>query len=124
MTAVMEFEPAMMPTIVRRVGSGGLETLERIIDDGEFVGERALCVFWSVEHAERDMYANGRHPEDGWKAIERDHEELAQVFEVLSYFDRGAPRFAYVEPAPGTPELCALLEAADLIEMLRECAEE
>ena len=48
MTEVAELErgPVMWPTIVRRVVPGALETMERRAD-----GERALCVFWSGEHA-------------------------------------------------------------------------
>lgn len=120
MTEVMERDPAMMPTIVRRVSpEGSIETLERVIDlpHGQ---EKALCVFWSIEHARRDMYAKGCHPEDGWRPIERDDQELELVFEMLAEF--GGATLAYVEPAPGAPELCALLRPEELIALLRECA--
>ena len=105
-----------MPTIVRRVGVQGIEIMERAVDlpDGRAM---AVCVFWSIEHARRDMYANGCYPEDGWKAIERDEEELEGLFDVLAEL-RGAT-LAYIEPAPGSPELSAVLRPADLIEMLR-----
>jgi hypothetical protein len=123
-TEVMECEPpAMMPTIVRRVGKRGIQVLERTVEgtpDGEM---KALCVFWSLEHARRDMYANGGYPEDGWKVIERDAEELVGVFEVLKELE-GMERLAYLEPAPGAPELSALLRPEDLIEMLEGCAGE
>lgn len=120
MTEVMERGPLMIPTIVRRVGEGGIQVLERLVEGTPDGDGRALCVFWSVEHARRDMYANGCYPEDGRKAIERDHEELVLVFDVLSQFDGGGPRLAYIEPAPGAPELCAVLRPEQLIAMLKE----
>jgi hypothetical protein len=54
---VAELQPApvMRPTIVRRVVPGGVEVLERQMEDAE----RALCVFWSVEDAERAMLEAG-----------------------------------------------------------------
>ncbi len=121
MVEVMEREPFMTPTIVRRVGEGGIQVLERLVEgtpDGDVV--KALCVFWSVEHARRDMYANGCYPEDGWGAIGRDHEELALVFDVLSRLDGGVERLAFLEPCPGAPELSAVLWPAELIAMLKE----
>ena len=116
MTEVMERDPVMRPTIVRRIHEGGIEIMERTVDfpDGQ---ERAVCVFWSIEHARRDMYANACYAEDGWVAIERDDEELESPFEALVEM-RGAA-LAYVEPAPGAPELAALLRPANLIAMLR-----
>ncbi len=122
MTAVMEREPpAMMPTIVRRVGRQGIQLLERTIEGTPDGDVKALCVFWSLEHARRDMYANGCYPEDGWRAIERDHQELALVFELLNQLEGEPPRFAYVEPAPGAPDVWALLRPEELIAMLEEC---
>ncbi len=124
MTAVMEREPpAMMPTIVRRVGRQGIQLLERTIEGTPDGDVKALCVFWSLEHARRDMYANGCYPEDGWRAIERDHQELALVFELLKELE-GRERLAYVEPAPGAPEVSALLRPEELIAMLEECRRE
>ena len=116
MTEVMERDPVMRPTIVRRVCAGGLEIMDRGVNfpDGR---ERALCVFWSIEHARREMYAHGCYPEDGWRAIERDDEELEDLFELLPQI--GGPTLAYIEPAPGAPELAALLQPKDLLEMLR-----
>lgn len=123
MTEVMERDPVMRPTIVRRVGPEALEVMERTVHgpDGQ---QKALCIFWSVEHARRDMYANGCYPEDGWKAIERDDEELALVFEVLNQFDAEGPHLVFIEPAPGAPELSAVLRPEEFIEMLQECATE
>ncbi len=119
MTEVMERDPAMMPTIVRCIHEGGIQIMDRAVDF-PYGRERALCVFWSVEHARRDMYAKGCYPEDGWVALERDDEELEDLFEVLPQI--GGPTLAYVEPAPGAPELCALPRPAELIDMLRRVA--
>ncbi|MDP8951050.1 MAG: hypothetical protein M3N18_02235 [Actinomycetota bacterium] len=125
MTAVMEREPpAMMPTIVRRVGREGIQLLERTIEGTPDGDVKALCVFWSLEHARRDMYANGCYPEDGWKAIERDAEELALVFDVLSQLEGETPVFVYIEPAPGMPDVWALLRPEEFFEMLEECRRE
>jgi hypothetical protein len=112
MTEVLERDPAIMPTIVRRVREGAIETLNRRVD-----GQEALCVFWSIEHAERDMEAGGFWPEDGWKAIERDHEELAQAFGLLETINAG-PLLAFLEPCPGAEELQGVFEPADLVDML------
>ena len=121
MTAeVMERDPLMTPTIVRRVHGGRIQTMERLVASPDGKQERALSVFWSIEHARREMYANGRYPEDGWKAITRDEEELEAVFGLLA--EMGGPTLAYVEPAPGAPELCALLRPAELVAMLNESA--
>lgn len=117
MTEVMERGPAMTPTIVRRVVPGAIEVMDRKTADGKL----ALCVFWSVEHARRDMYALGCYPEDGWKAVERNDEQLALLFDLFAMM--GERRMVYVEPAPGAPELSALMEPADFIEMLRESPE-
>lgn len=119
--AVMEREPAMTPTIVRRVSpQGRLQVLEWVpgLPDGQ--QERALCVFWSIEHARRDMYANSYYPEDVWKAIERDDEDLELAFEFLA--EVGGPTLSYVEPTPGAPELCPLLRPEELIAVLQEAA--
>ncbi len=118
MTEVMEREPLMMPTVVRRVHEGGLQVLQRTVEstpEGDV--QQALCVYWSVEHARREMYAKGCHPEDGWKAIERDDEELELMFEVLA--EIGGPTLAYIEPAPGAPELSAVVDPAEFIDALR-----
>jgi len=114
MTEVLELEPAIRPTIVRRVGEKGLETLNRRVG---LAGQEALCVFWSIEHAERDMEAGGFRPEDGWKAIERDHKELALVFSLLETMVVG-PLLAYLEPCPEDEELQGVFESAELVEML------
>ncbi len=111
MTEVMERDPAMMPTIVRRVNEGAIETMNRRVD-----GQEALCVFWSIEHATRDMEAGGFWPEDGWKAIERDHEELAQAFDLLETMV--GPLLAFLEPCPGAEELQGVFEPAELVDML------
>ncbi len=125
MTTVMEREPlAMMPTIVRRVGPDGVQLMERVVENCPEGPAKALCVFWSVEHARRTMYANGCYPEDGWGAIERDARELALVFDVLNQLEGELPRFVYVEPAPGAPELRALMRPEDFIAMLEECGRE
>lgn len=123
MTAVAERDPAMMPTIVRRVGPEAIEVMERIVDgpDGH---QRALCVFWSVEHARRDMYANRCYPEDGWRAIERNREELALVFDLLSRFDVEGPHLVFIEPATGAPELSAVLDPREFLAMLETNAGE
>ncbi len=118
MTEVMEVDPPIMPTIVRRVHEGAIETLSRRIE-----GQEALCVFWSIEHAERDMEAGDFRPEDGWKAIARDHEELARVFEVLQVMAAG-PQLAYLEPCPEDESLQALLEPAELVDLLERSLED
>ncbi len=117
MAMVMEQEPALMPTIVRRVHEGGLETINRRVD-----GQEAVCVFWSIEHAERDMEAGGFRPEDGWKAIERDHEELAQVFDLLQMM--GGPLLAVLEPCLGDEDLGGVFEPAELVDMLERSLED
>ena len=119
MTEAMERGPVMMPTVVSRFHEGGIEILERVVDRPHG-REKAVCVFWSIEHVRRDMYANGCYPEDGWRAIEHDDEELEVLFELLPRV--GDATLAYVKPAPGTPELRALLRPEDLIAMLRERA--
>ncbi|MDP8899627.1 MAG: hypothetical protein M3N33_00445 [Actinomycetota bacterium] len=121
MTEVTEREPpAMMPTIVRRVHPNGVQLLERAVEGNPDGPAKALCVFWSLEHARREMYANGCYPEDGWKAIERDAEELVLVFDVLERLEGETPRFVYVEPAPGAPECSLLMRPEAFIEALRE----
>ncbi len=121
MTEVMEREPAMMPTIVRRVHEGGLETMSRWTEGpGE---QEALCVFWSIEHAERDMEAGGFRPEDGWKAIERDHEELAEAFRLLQMIVVG-PLLAYLEPCPEDEDLQGVFGPAELVDMLERSLED
>jgi len=117
MTEVMEREPAMMPTIVRRAVPGAIETMNRRVD-----GQEAVCVFWSIEHAERDMEAGGFRPEDGWKAIERDHEELAQVFDLLQMMV--GPLLAVLEPCPEDAELWGIFEPAELVDMLERSLED
>lgn len=94
MTEVMERDPLMTPTIVGRFVPGVLEVMERAVDGAG--GRMALCVFWSVEYARRDMYANGYYPEDSWRAIERDEEELLLVFDLLNELGGGRPRLAYI----------------------------
>jgi len=118
MTEVMELESAMMPTIVRRVHGDAIETMNRRAGDQEL-----LCVFWSIEHAERDMEAGGFRPEDGWKAIERDDEELARAFDVLQeVVDK--PLLAYLEPCPEDESLCGVFEPAVLVDMLKRSLED
>ncbi len=117
MTEVMEREPAMMPTIVRRVNEGAIETMNRRVE-----GQETLCVFWGKEHAERDMEAGGFRPEDGWRAIERDHEELARVFEVLQAMAVG-PLLAFLEPCPEDESLGGVFEPAVLVDILEESLE-
>jgi hypothetical protein len=109
--------PVFYPTIVRRVHQGGLETMSRT-----FEGQEALCVFWSIEHAERDMDAGGFSPAEGWKAIERDHEELAQVFDLLRKI--GRPSLVYLEPAPDAPELYGVFEPETFVGMLEASQDE
>lgn len=111
MTEVMERDPAMMPTIVRRVVPGSIETMERRVD-----GERALCVFWSVEHAEQGMREAGYTPEEGWKAIERDHEELARACDLLRM--AGGPPLVFLEPGPEDEEMFGVFQPANFIAML------
>lgn len=117
MTEVVELEPVMRPTIVRRVHRGGLETMNRRVEEQD-----ALCVFWSIEHAERDMEAGGFRPEEGWRAIERDHEELARVFEVLQAMAVG-PVLAFLEPCPEDDSLGGVFEPAVLVDILEESLE-
>jgi hypothetical protein len=112
--AELEREPVMRPTIVRRVVPGALQKMERRVD-----GERALCVFWSLEHAERAMYEAGYTPDEGWKAIERDHEELALVFSLLAM--TSGPKLAFVEPAPNDPDVGGVVvEPEDFIGLLED----
>jgi hypothetical protein len=111
--AELEREPVMRPTIVRRTVPGALETMERLAD-----GERALCVFWSIGHAERGMLEAGYTADEGWKAIERDHEELRLVFDVLAM--TSGPKLVCLEPPPGHPDLCGFFEPEDFIGMLKE----
>ncbi len=116
MTAVMEREPALRPTIVRRVADSGLETMNRTVD-----GQRALCVFWSIEHAEREMEANGFPATDGWRAIERDHQELAQVFDLLQLI--AGPMLAVLEPCPEDEDMGGIFEPAELVDILERSLE-
>jgi hypothetical protein len=112
MTETMQ-DPVMRPTIVRRVVPGALQTMERRAE-----GERALCVFWSVEDAQRAMREAGFGPEEGWKAIERDHEQLRLVMDALA--TTSGPRLIYLEPTPGARDLCGIFEADTFIGMLEE----
>ncbi len=113
MTEVRERDPVMMPTIVRRAVPGAVEMMERRADD-----ERALCVFWGVEDAEWAMLEAGYTPDEGWKAIERDHEELQLVMDLLAA--TSGPRLIYLEPPPGGPNLCGVFEPDVFIGMLED----
>jgi hypothetical protein len=103
----------MRPTRVRRVVLGAVQTMERLAD-----GERALCVFWSVEDAQRAMLEGGCPAEEGWKAIERDHEELRFVMDVLAA--TAGPELIYLEPTPDAPDLSGIFEVDVFIGMLEE----
>jgi hypothetical protein len=111
--AELQPNPVMWPTIVRRVVPGAVETMERQAE-----GERALCVFWSVEDAQRAMLEGGYTPEEGWKAIERDHEELRFVMDVLAA--TAGPELIYLEPTPDAPDLSGIFEVDVFIGMLEE----
>ncbi len=124
MTTVMEREPLMTPTIVRRVAPDGVLLMERVVENCPEGPAKAVCVFWSAEHARRVMYANGCYPEDGWRAIELAARDLALVFDWLNRLEGELPRFVYVEPAPGAPELRALMRPEEFIAMLEECDRE
>ena len=115
MTEVAELErgPVMWPTIVRQVVPGGLQTMERRAD-----GERALCVFWSREHAERAMLEAGNSPDEGWRAITRDHEELSLVMDLLAM--TSGLRLIYLEPPPNYPDLCGVFEPEVFIGKLKD----
>jgi len=115
--AQTEREPVMWPTIVRRVVPGAIQTMERRVDD-----QRALCVFWSVEHAEQGMREAGYSVEEGWKAIERDHEELARVFDLLAMIS--GPQLMVLEPSPDDPDLGGVFEPAEFIAMLERSLED
>ena len=115
MTEVAELErgPVMWPTIVRRAVPGALETMERLAD-----GERALCVFWSIEDAERSMLEAGYTPDEGWRAITRDHEELSLAMDLLAM--TSGLRLIYLEPPPDYPDLGGVFEPEVFIGMLKE----
>lgn len=103
----------MYPTIVRRVVPGAIQTMERLA-----AGERALCVFWDLEHAERAMLEAGYTPNGGWRAVTRDDEELSLVMDLLAL--SSGPRLIYLEPPPGHPDLWGVFEPEEFIRMLRE----
>ena len=111
--AGLQREPRLWPTIVRRVVPGALQTMERLAD-----GERALCVFWSLEHADRAMLEAGYTPDEGWRAITRDHEELSLVMDLLA--QTAGPELIYLEPPPGYPDLGGVFEPDVFIGMLEE----
>jgi hypothetical protein len=111
--AELQPNPVMRPTIVRRVAQGAIETMERQAE-----GERALCVFWSIEDAERAMREAEYAPEEGWKAIERDHEQLRLVMDALA--TTSGPRLIYLESAPDAPDLSGIFEPDAFIGMLEE----
>jgi hypothetical protein len=109
-----ERDPEFRPTIARRAHAGGLDVIDRTIGD---LG-KALCVFWSAEHARRDLYRLGGRPEEGWGFVEMDSEKLAILMAFLG--ELNGARFVYVEPAPGAPHLRGLFEADEFVEALRE----
>lgn len=115
MTEVAELEraPVMRPTIVRRVVPGALQTMERLAD-----GERALCVFWSIGHAEEVMLEAGYTADEGWKAINRDHDQLALVFDLLAV--SSGPELVFLEPPPGHPDLGGVFEPEVFVGMLKD----
>jgi hypothetical protein len=114
MTTTMEREPEFRPTIARRAHAGGLDFIDRTIGDQG----KALCVFWSAEHARRDCYHLGGRPEDGWGFVEIDADGMAQILPLLR--ELGEARWVYVEPAPGAPELQGLFEVDTFVSIMRE----
>ncbi len=52
------------------------------------------------------------------RATEIDDEGLETLFDLLSPI--GGPTLVHLEPAPGAPELTAVLRPAAFIELLRE----
>jgi hypothetical protein len=111
--AELQPTPVMRATIVRRVVPGAVQTMERLTD-----GERALCVFWSIEDAQRAMLEGGCPAEEGWKAIERVHEELRLVMDLLAM--SSGPELIYLEQTPGAPDTSGIFEADVFIGMLED----
>ncbi len=104
-------DTTMCPTIIRRVTDrGAIETINRKDDEGR----SALCIFWSLEHARRTMEESGLSVDDYWRAIERDHEQLAMVFELIDV------ELAYLEPHPEDPQLAGVFEPDEFIRLLEE----
>ncbi len=102
-------DTTMYPTIIRRVtDDGAIETINRKDDDGR----SALCIFWSLEHARQAMEECGLSAD--WRAVERDHEQLAMVFELVGV------ELAYLEPHPEDPELGGVFEPDEFIQMLEK----
>lgn len=114
LAATAELGPEFRPTVARRAAEGAIEILDRLTG----TGERALCVFWSPEHARRDLYAMGCRPEDGWEGVEIGPDEAETVLEGLAAYN--GTRWVYVEPAPGAPKLRALMRPGKFVAMLRE----
>ncbi len=111
---VMERGEALMPAIVRRVYDGAVQTLERRVD-----GRRALCVFWSEDHAQSEMEAAGCSAADGWRAVERNHEELGLVFDILPSLE-----LVCLEPCPEDERLWGIFEPTEFITFLEASLEE
>ena len=111
--AELQPAPVMRPTIVRRVVPGGVETLERQMED-----ERALCVFWSLKDAQRAMLEAGCPPDAGWKAVERDHEQLRLAMDLLAKVSDVSS--IYLEAPPNWPDLSGLFEPDAFIAMLED----
>lgn len=114
MTELAEREPEFRPTIARRVGADGIQVIDRTIGGAG----KALCVFWSAEHARRDCYKLGGRPEDGWGFVETDADKLETLFDLLG--EANGMRWVHVEPAPGCSDLHALIPVGVFLEFLRE----
>ena len=68
----------------------------------------------------RDMRETGHGPEDGWKAVERDHAQLALAAELLA----AEIRLFHLEAPAGHPDLSGFFEPDVFIGMLEESERE